>query len=101
MKNDIVLDVSRLALKWLNLMQHVKPERVGLDPRCGYVYVGEGMLATDNVQMAVRFSKLAFVDPVHVVIVGDYYFYSDLDHYVKTLLEHYDGQVRAGFKVAE
>ena len=89
--NDIQGALSELDQQIADSVTPHKAEDVGLDPRCGMIYLGEDFLATRNRRSLDYYGGFEYVDPEYIQQVGGWTLYSVDDSCVlraMTTLEH-------------
>jgi hypothetical protein len=87
--DDFICSMNEQATKFLENADYVEPEKIGLERRCGMVWVGEDFIATKNNKSLRYYGGFEYCDQTYVTQVGEYVFYSSEDERVNEHLEHY------------
>jgi hypothetical protein len=84
-------DVSELTDNYVATMELVPSNRLGLDPRCGKVFVSPDCIAVykENARAIQYYGGFEYINDMHRYEMGDYVFYSAEDNRVRDHLEQY------------
>lgn len=62
--------------EFVESLHQVNPEQVGLDYRCGLLFVGEDTVATKTRQRLDYYGGFEYIDKDNVTVFGEWTFYS-------------------------
>ena len=84
-------DVSELTDNYIGTMELVPANRLGLDPRCGKVFVSPDCVAVykENARAIQYYGGFEYINDMHRHEIGDYVFYSREATRVDECLEFY------------
>ncbi len=92
MEWDIIQDkLAELEEAITEHCQKVGAQELGLDYRCGQVFVGQGYLATHNPRQLEYYGGFEYIDRAFVTTVGSLTLYAQEAERVHTCLDHYAG----------
>lgn len=86
---DFIFSLNEQAEKFLANADRVEPEKIGLESRCGMVWVGEDFIATKSNTNLRYYGGFEYCDQTCVTHIGDYVFYSSEDERVNEHIDHY------------
>lgn len=81
--NDVIQDLHSKC-------RHVPAEELGLDRRCGYVFLGKDFIATSNPRMLDYYGGFEYVDQEYIISAGIHKIYSAEDERVQGCIERYN-----------
>jgi hypothetical protein len=89
--DDLLNQVTDLATEFLAEAKLVNADEVGLDERCGKVYVGNDFIATlaHNRRKLEYYGGFEYIDDDSKFTIGDYIFYTDNHERVSDAIDHY------------
>jgi hypothetical protein len=88
---ELIDDVSELTNTFVGNMSKVNPEQLGLDNRCGSLFITPDCIGTykERDRSLQYYGGFEYVDIEYRYEFGDYVFYSQADKRVSDCLEHY------------
>jgi len=88
---SLIDDVTELTDSYIGTMKMVPANRLGLDPRCGKVFVSPDCIAIHkaNDRAVQYYGGFEYVDKEFRHEMGDYVFYSHEDDRIQGHLEDY------------
>ena len=89
--NELIDEVTELSENYIATMGKVPANQLGLDPRCGKLFVSPDCIAVykENDRGLQYYGGFEYVNEAYRNPIGDYVFYSALDGRVQDALEHY------------
>lgn len=90
--NDLMDNVNDLAIDFIDTMKLVNAEKLGLDHRCGMLFVGEDCIAVEsnNKNSLDYYGGFEYVHKEYVFTVGCFTFYYAEDSRVLEHIEQYN-----------
>lgn len=87
----LIDEVTELSENYVTTMGKVPANRLGLDPRCGKLFVSTDCVAVykENDRGLMYYGGFEYVDKLHRHEIGDYVFYSAEDSRVSDAIEYY------------
>jgi len=94
---SLIDDVSELTDNYIGTMEKVPANQLGLDPRCGKLFVSPDCIGVykGNDRTLQYYGGFEYVDNEYRHEFGDYVFYSAEDNRVRGHLETYLNKVEA------
>lgn len=88
---DMIESVNETVKAYIRTMTEIKAEELGLDCRCGYLYVGVDCIAVPKHRDTPLqyYGGFEYVDKDYRTVVGNYVFYFDEDNRVSDHLYTY------------
>ena len=88
---ELIDNISELTDNFIGNMELVPANRLGLDPRCGKLFVSPDCIGTykGNDRTLQYYGGFEYVDIEYRHEMGDYVFYSAEDNRVRDHLEQY------------
>jgi len=86
---DFIFSMNQQAENFLTNADRVDPEKIGLESRCGMVWIGEDFIASKSNKSIRYYGGFAYCDQTCVTHVGDYVFYSNEDERVNEHIGRY------------
>jgi hypothetical protein len=88
---DLIDNVTEITDNFVATMGKVNPEQLGLDHRCGSLFITPDCIGTykDRDRALQYYGGFEYVGKEHRYEMGDYVFYSHEDKRVSDCLEHY------------
>lgn len=89
-KNLLALFKDEIEKKVLVGMTKVTPTKIGIDDRCGPLWIGEeGIIVRTNDDPRLRYyGGFEYVNKEHCIVIDEYVFYSIESNLVKYCYEH-------------
>lgn len=89
--NELVAEVTELSNNYVAKLNSVPANRLGLDPRCGKVFVSNDCVAVykQNDRAIRYYGGFEYINDMHRHEIGDYVFYSNQATRVDEALEYY------------
>ena len=89
--SSLIDKANDLAIDYVEQMDHVPADKAGLDPRCGYIWVGEDCIAVKDYGKGrlEYYGGFEYVDKDCVFSLGEFTFYSTEDSRVARHIERY------------
>ena len=94
---ELIDDVTELTDTFVGKMGKVNPQQLGLDNRCGSLFITPDCIGTykDRDRALQYYGGFEYVDTEYRHEFGDYVFYSAEDNRVRDCLETYLNKVEA------
>ena len=88
---ELIDEVTELTDAFVGKIGKVNPEQLGLDNRCGKLFVSPDCIGVykSNDRALQYYGGFEYVDIEYRYEFGDYVFYSAEDNRVRNCLEHY------------
>lgn len=95
---DLIDKANDIAMSYVDEMDYVYAEELGLDRRCGSVWVSDDcIVARNNKRNLEYYGGFEYVDPDFVLTVGDFRFYYSEDSRVRDHIDTYkESKAEAG-----
>ena len=88
---ELIDNISELTDNFIGNMELVPANRLGLDPRCGKLFVSPDCIGVykEHDKALMYYGGFEYINDMHRHAIGDYVFYSNEATRVNECLEHY------------